>query len=383
MDCVTHALTGAVLADATGARRRFGARAVWFGAAVAAWPDIDMLLSLPGRAAAGLFEHRGLTHAWITWLVLSPVIGWWAWRYMDADVRAARSTPNPDLTAPPRPAPPGGRALAAWIAFTALAYASHILLDITNAYGTMVWWPFSRARATVNAMPIIDIPFTGGLFLTWLACRWLHRWRRATEPGRYAGSAWGLALFATVALGLYAVDGMRLNGAVQREAEAQLTHDDQSFAHVRAIPLMATNRLWRIVVVDTAGHRIGVAVHSAWAPRPMAFRWYPSLDDAQRARLADNPAFAEFERFTHGIYSVAVADDGATWMLSDRRHGMLSDPDRAVFSDRATFDDAGACLGVERLRMRNDFTLSMAAEEFRRTWRLFWRGETGDAGIDN
>lgn len=412
MDPVTHALTGAVLGEA-GFRTRLGPRAVAFGALVAAWPDADMFfMAVPGLGA--LLPHRGLTHAWLAWLLLSPLIGYagWRWNRRRAARDDARHPPDPD--APPRSEAtpgPGG-----WIALATLAYASHIGLDLTNSYGTMVWMPFSDTRATLDAMPILDVVLSGTLAAVWLLARLLHR-RDAKDAARKAspvaatstpapvdapdGTGAGsfakkdkpssdpfvlpgestraryarlLSWAALVAMALYIRQGVLLRDTVTAAARAECRIEGIAASEVRVFPLMATNRLWRVYVHDAEHDRVGFALHSTRAPRPLDFRWYPSFTPAQRAAALENREVRRFLRFVGGVYSVE-SDAGAPDVLRlvDRRHGMLSSPDLARYGLTVRFENSRV---VETWPHRPDMDFGLdPVGEARLTWRLFRYGE--------
>lgn len=164
MDTLSHALSGALLARALCARGatpaaidagpgRYGAawdgrpgalppwQAVLVGAAAAAFPDLDFVVSWAGEMAY-LRHHRGVTHS----LLLAPL---WAWL-----IACVASRWFADLRRRP-----GG-----WKNLYPIALGGvliHIAGDWITQFGTMMLAPLSDARYGLGAMFIIDLVFSG------------------------------------------------------------------------------------------------------------------------------------------------------------------------------------------------------------------------------
>ncbi len=184
MDPLTHALAGATLAwAATGAR--LGRRALVIGAAAALLPDADVLIRSAADPLLAIEHHRGFTHS----LLFVPIGGVAA-----ALPFAARLD----------------RVRRRWAALAGiLAYASHALLDTATTYGTRLFWPFSRTRAGLDIISIIDplftlivlagaiaafaarrriVAVTLALAVTWLAIGFVQRERASAAQLRVASS---------------------------------------------------------------------------------------------------------------------------------------------------------------------------------------------------
>lgn len=88
-----------------------------------------------------------------------------------------------------------------------LGYASHAPLDVLTSYGTLWWWPFSRARLESDRTSIVDPLFTiPPLLLTVLAMvRTSRRLACAAALFAFARIAW-FAWFAWFADGFVARD---------------------------------------------------------------------------------------------------------------------------------------------------------------------------------
>jgi inner membrane protein len=149
MDVITHALLGATAANAatTNRARLSLAERTLFGAAAAAFPDIDYF-TFPLNPLLFLADwHQGPTHS----VVLLPL---WAVLLGGLFTLAIR---RPDRFAE-----------AVWI--SALGLATHILADVITVYGTALLYPTSDARYNLGTTFVIDPLFTAvvalGLGLT-------------------------------------------------------------------------------------------------------------------------------------------------------------------------------------------------------------------------
>lgn len=160
MDTLTHALSGALLARATAARKQeIHSVPLWqrvaVGAVAAVFPDIDYVAFLVSPLAY-LVNHRGVTHS----LVLLPV---WAMLLAWLAARAWRH--------------PGG--WRAFVGVAALGVGVHIAGDWITPFGTMLFAPLSDARFALGTTFIIDLWLTG-IILSGLALS--LAWKRSRAP---------------------------------------------------------------------------------------------------------------------------------------------------------------------------------------------------------
>jgi len=207
MDTITHGVAGALLgkaffasapvAEAAAGRRtnldaaptrqdsagadaqprRIAIAAATLAAAV---PDGDVFLGLFNSSdLAGLELHRGWTHSLLC-LPLMAVALAGLWRLL------ARRF---GWTAPPF------RALAL---ISATGLACHILLDLINSYGTMIWSPLANTRAAWDLVFIIDFTFSAIVLAPQVAA-WVYRRPRGS-------TARALAAWTIFALGAVAVE---------------------------------------------------------------------------------------------------------------------------------------------------------------------------------
>lgn len=158
MDPLTHALTGALVADALPFTKRLGYKAPLAATIAGMAPDLDMvpafLANFPPKSFSfsGLFNvdlvirlHRTYSHSFFCMAVAAIPLAYAAWRLSDRKGTWRQ-----------------------WGVMIALALFSHSILDISNPWGAQVLLPFSRARPTFSDLPLMD-PFvlgvTGSVFI--------------------------------------------------------------------------------------------------------------------------------------------------------------------------------------------------------------------------
>lgn len=153
MDPVTHALSGAVCAQALPPQVRNWRVTLW-AALVAASPDIDVFFT---RNPLQYIEwHRGITHSFVGAAVLALLAAWsllWSLSREGplADARAARH----------------GWTWKQAAVFAYFLLMLHVWLDVATSYGTQVLLPFSDLRVRFAGLFIVDpltiLPLAVGL----------------------------------------------------------------------------------------------------------------------------------------------------------------------------------------------------------------------------
>lgn len=305
MDPVTHTLLGAAIGQ-TVAGRRLGRRAVLWGAAAAASPDLDMLFGFDFFAQ--LHVHRGITHA----LWFGPAVGaLWAWWLVARGRRRGRAEP-----------------LAPWMAVLALALLSHPLLDACTTYGTQLLAPFSERRFAWHLIPVIEPRYTL-MLVAGLAAGW---WLRSCAQ-------W-LALLAIVASSGYLGWGGWLNQRAVAAAETQLAAQ-QVRAVVHAFPTFMQLRQRRLVAFTD--HEVRVALVDAGAPGCILWEQAPRATSPLVEQLRDTREGAIFSWFTDGVetWQVGATPDGWRVEISDLRYGLDTDARRGLWGVRADFGKDG------------------------------------------
>ncbi len=163
MEPLTHFLTGACIARASGLNRKtLLATATCVLAAEAA--DLDILWYFKSPIE-GFAHHRGITHTFIG----APFVAAFVLGFMYLVWLVKRRRPPPPAGAATGPALPKMPRWGLLYGFALIAALSHILLDFTNNYGVRPWEPFSYRWYSWDIVfifePLLYVFFIGGLAL--------------------------------------------------------------------------------------------------------------------------------------------------------------------------------------------------------------------------
>ncbi len=192
MDNLTHTLTALAISQAGLNRKtRFATLALVIAGNI---PDVDIVTAFVSSARY-LQDHRGVTHSILGATLLAGMVagGIYAW--------GRRAPPPQKKTTPPLN--------LGWLAFCCwVGAASHVLLDLTNAYGVRLLEPFSGRWFAWDIVSIVDplllIILTVGLSAP-LLFRIISEEVGARKPGFEKGAIvalcgmaalWGLRGFA-------------------------------------------------------------------------------------------------------------------------------------------------------------------------------------------
>lgn len=198
MDTLTHATLGALIAQ-NGFDNKLGKRLVYYGATVAALPDLDMLFTQGDTFNMWSF-HRGPSHSIFFAITAGTILGsLFAFNHKRWVKRRLTKGKNvlPDNTEKPFLF-----YAKQFILLGILALLSHTLLDVITSYGTVAFWPFSNMRIALNFMPIIDIIYTSILLVAVIAS--LFKFNKALRRFTLAFAfiypvfAWGIGEYAKI-----------------------------------------------------------------------------------------------------------------------------------------------------------------------------------------
>jgi membrane-bound metal-dependent hydrolase YbcI (DUF457 family) len=142
MDNITHTLIGVGLARA-GLSRKLGTGTTAILAIASNLPDVDAGCLFGG--ALGFLWRRTPTHSLIGTVFLALAASW-IFRHF-----------YPNLS---------------WLTvlgLTALGIGGHVFADLWNAYGVVLFWPFSWRRIDFDWVFIVDLAIWGILIVSWLA----------------------------------------------------------------------------------------------------------------------------------------------------------------------------------------------------------------------
>lgn len=292
MDPVSQAVVGAAAAQVA-TTGRLGKLAFACGAVGGVLPDIDVVIRSVTDPLLAVEMHRHFTHS----LALVPVGGAIA-ALPFLLKRDNRRRAGPILAA------------------CTLGYASHAPLDVLTSYGTLWWWPFSRARLELDWMSIVDPLFTLPLLLLTVLA--------AVRTSRWLAHAAAFFALAYIALG-GALHHRALT--VQQGLAAARGH---AIERGRVMPTLGNVLAWRSVyVADGQIHADAIRVTPLGATAVIEGQRVPLLtappaestaDEALAARFARD--FARFAWFADGFVARDPADPSA---LGDMRYSLATE----------------------------------------------------------
>lgn len=312
MDDLTHALSGALIAQAAPSRKKGLTLACVLGALL---PDADALLTLYDHRLY-MEEHRGFTHSLLGFFPMAAVAAVLAYLWVR---KKSDRAPFPWL-----------------FGMAAAGLASHLLLDWCTSWGTLFLWP-ARERFSLDQLFIVDAWYLAILALPlWLGRRFPKR--------RVVFASCGIAL----ALAYHALAATSHHLAL-REAEAV-----RPGASCLALPEPFSPFRWSLF-----NHKDGewLSSHLDWLKGRGSLVWNawrePPITPDLSAALGSQDA-ARFLRFARvPMWEARPQSDGTTVVVFwDERYrssyGLLGRANARRFSVRVTVRDGRVLPGVDK-----------------------------------
>ncbi len=271
------------------------------GALAAVLPDLDRLIASAADPLLHIEYHRHFTHA----LVFVPV--------------GATLAVLPWMTSPMR-----RRAWPRYLAACMAAWASHGLLDASTTYGTLLWWPFSAARAAWNMISIVDPLFTVMLLMGVVLTLLLKAGRRP-------------AIVAMAACALYLAAGAWQRGSATDAVDMIAASRGHDPVRSEVFPGFATNVIWRtlyeadgVLYMDRV--RLPWFGPATWRPGTSV----PGVTAAQLPRdvLADDRLRDDYRRFAWFSNGWIARDVDDPSLIGDARYSREMDRYVAVWGIR-------------------------------------------------
>ena len=213
MDSLTQFTLGAVIGQIV-AGRQLGIKAWIIGGLLGTIPDLDVFIGpllYEDPIKADLF-HRTVTHSFFYQILATPFVA-----YLLHTIR-----------------PLIKRSYLWWILIVFLAFATHSLIDIGTAYGTVAFLPFSPHAISTHNMSIIDpiytLPLLFGLILSWIGKN-KSRGRKALWTGTIISTLYRGASFA-----------------IKYQVRDTLTHNLPEFSHQATLyetPEIGNTIVWK------------------------------------------------------------------------------------------------------------------------------------------
>ncbi|WP_428331640.1 metal-dependent hydrolase [Mucilaginibacter sp.] len=161
MDPLTHLTLGACTGEIL-LGRRFGKKAMLFGALAANLPDIDTVFGLFEPGDQALLLHRGITHS-ISFAILVGLLLAWLFHRWYCSI-----------------------GFGAFGVFFCVELGLHDLLDSCTSYGTGLLEPFVHTRYSFHLLFVVDPLFTIWLLIATFVLLFKVKWRRRWAFGGIA-----------------------------------------------------------------------------------------------------------------------------------------------------------------------------------------------------
>lgn len=320
MDTPTQALLGGALAQSF-LGNKLGRKALVAGLFAGSLADADMLIRSSKDSLLALTMHRHFTHSFVfipVGALVAAAICYLFWR-RKADMKLVY--------------------LACLI-----GYASHAPLDLCTSYGTVILWPFTSSRFSLDCISIVDLVFSIPLLVGCI----IAAKKKSVKP----------AAIATIFAVSYIMFGLFQNHSalvVQRELAERREHTIQ---HGRAMPTLANLFIFRSVY--RAGDRI-YADKIMVAPFMKArIEEGDSVDVFTERDLANNPRiwpktikdFRKFHAFADGFTAEAPGHSG---IVGDMRYSLRTSAFRPLWGISLDLDDAQHPVKLVSLSRGRDF----------------------------
>lgn len=316
MDSVTQFVLGAAVGEAV-LGKKVGNKAIWWGAAAATVPDLDVVGSIFNSNIVQLGFHRGISHSFTFAVVAAPLMGYLIYKatnilnnrkrnaqYLDSE-NEETSIHGPikgflDIYTP---------SIRSWSWLAFWAFLTHILLDYFTMYGTQIFQPFSDYRAGLNSIFIIDPVYTIPLFLSFVIILRLKR----NSKLRWQFNTYTLVI-TTFYLLITLVNKQIINSAFEKAL------NDQGLKYTRlfSMPTPFNNILWTGIAETDTSYFYGI-YSMLDEDIDISFTEIPKNTHLIENHLNDN-AVKELMWFSDGFYHISKV--GSDIIFNDIRFGM-------------------------------------------------------------
>ncbi|MBL0056516.1 MAG: metal-dependent hydrolase [Chitinophagaceae bacterium] len=284
MDSITHLALGACMGEAF-AGKKLGKKAMLWGAIAQSAPDIDFLSAFWLDTPSALLAHRGFTHSFLFFFLITPLFALIAERmHRPHDIRFRQ-----------------------WLLFFGGVIFIHIFIDAFNNYGVGWFEPFSHYRVSFNAIYVADPFFSIWTGIASAALILLNR--------KSASRTWWWKTALGLSAGYLVFSGVN---KVRIDTEVSQLMKEQKIPYTRyfTTPAPLQNWLWFVVAGNDSGYYTGYRSLSDQG----AMKWtYFPRDRHLLEPLKDHEGLQKLIRFSKGFYTVEKWGD--TLVFNDLRFG--------------------------------------------------------------
>ncbi len=305
MDSLTQITLGAAIGEAT-LGERAGNRAILWGAIAGLIPDLDIIPTLFMDEIGRMTVHRGFSHSILFSVLFSPLLGYLIYRFYRRKGRlTSRLDSNLELMTEK------GVGFTGWTVLVFLCIITHIILDCFTAYGTQVFYPFSRYRVALNSISIVDPLYTLPLLIAVVAVLFMR-----VPSRRRVLNYIGLGL-STFYLLFTLGNKMYVTGVFEQSLRAK----NITYSRILTVPTIFNNILWMGVAEGKTFFHIG---------------YYSILDNSSDVEFSavkknhhliehikDREAIQKLRWFTKGYFS--VVERNGVLVFNSMRYGYVKE----------------------------------------------------------
>jgi inner membrane protein len=287
MDSLTHIAIGACIGDLF-LGKKIGKKAMLYGAIAASLPDIDFIASFWLNGADDLMAHRGFTHSFLFGLLFILAAA-----FLFRHRHRVEKIP-----------------IKTWLLFMGTEIASHLFLDVFNAYGIGWFEPFSHQRISFNVIFVAD-PF----FSAWPGIAAVVLLVLNNNSSKRRKWASGGLIFCSIYLFYCVVNKFQID----RDMRQTLAYQGLHYKRYFTTPTPFNNWLWYNVAETDSGFQIGY--HSVFDNNDrIVFHFFPRKDFLLDA-FRDHHDLHQLIRFSQGYYTADTSAQGI--VFNDLRFGQM------------------------------------------------------------
>jgi inner membrane protein len=287
MDSVTHIALGAIIGEGMRKKDESHKLLLW-GTAVQFFPDVDVIAALWLSPVDNLLFHRGITHSLLACTTMPLLFAFIASRLRKEN----------------------DRTFLKWSLFFFTQYASHLFVDLFNAYGVGLLEPFSSKKFSFHTIYVADPFFTVSLVIGVFALLFIRDFSSRKHV------VTGALLISSFYLAYTWVNKFVVMSTVNERLES----NNVVAKHLLTTPTQFNNWVWFVAAESDSGFYVGYA--SVFDTRhDEAFRFFPRKHKLL-SRAKDAATVNDLISFSDGFYTVENKND--TLVFNDLRFGQIA-----------------------------------------------------------
>lgn len=248
MDTISQALWGAICSEGTQKKKKGKVPAWVIGLAAGTAPDLDTFLKSASDPLFSTLIHRHFTHS-IFFIPFGALIVWFLfWPFFRKEKELYSN----------------------YYLISVAGYGTHWILDVLTSYGTLIFWPITDRRYSLDWVSIVDPLAT----IPWIFALGFFVWKKNRK--------WisGILIYSLVYFSFCGV----LHSQAVKAFEKYATQNNINYERVRLLPTLLNSFWYRAVAANDADlHAAGIFVHpftfeKFFRPGESRPRWFVPIE---------------------------------------------------------------------------------------------------------